>query len=194
MKFSCEFQQQKAVPFLGPYIGAPSNQYKNLFFSTHFRGACNHPPKSQSGTGSLVIQFSDRRTRKEKKKLRSKTIGQCVSYATTARGDSFHSLTFVYFDYYSPSKITILPSSFPFTWHSVMDPTCKPNQTSITRCGTRFLLVSVIHVSLAPPQNQITKKLLLRFPLLLPQPPSFLTLMRAICVISNLGMIKKNFN
>ena len=68
MKFSCEFQQQKAVPFLGPYIGAPSNQYKNLFFSTHFRGACNHPPKSQSGTGSLVIQFSDRRTRKEKKK------------------------------------------------------------------------------------------------------------------------------
>ena len=93
-----------------------------------------------------------------------------------------------------PSKITILPSSFPFTWHSVMDPTCKPNQTSITRCGTRFLLVSVIHVSPAPPQNQITKKLLLRFLLLLPQPPSFLTLMRAICVISNLGMIKKTFN
>ena len=98
-----------------------------------------------------------------KKKSVPILIGQCVSYATTARGDSVHSLTFVYFYYYSPRKITILPSSFPFTWPSVMDPTCQPNQTSITRCGTRFLLVSVIHVSPAPPQNQITKTPLLRF-------------------------------
>lgn len=71
------------------------------------------------------------------------------------------------------SKITILPSSFPFTWHSVMDPTCNPNQTSITRCGTRFLLVSVIHVSPPLPKNQITKTPSLRFLLVRPQPPLF---------------------
>lgn len=69
------------------------------------------------------------------------------------------------------SKITILPSCFPFTWHSVMDPTCNPNQTSITRCGTRFLLVSVIHVSPPLPKNQITKKPSLRFLLVRPPRP-----------------------